>query len=340
VAVFDSVEVDGCDVSRATLHNVSFIKEKELRPGCRVLVSKRNMIIPHIEENLDRDGFDMNVIPGRCPCCGSGTRIQTSRKDKKVTHTLRCDNPGCAFRRLRQFVHFVCEKAMNIKGLSEATLGKFIYKGYLRDFIDIYRLDQYAKEIQQLEGFGIKSWQRLWDAIQKSRNTTFERFVVAMDIPMIGRTASRELNRHFNGDLTAFETAVNSGFDFTKFNEFGEVLHRNICEWFKKEENQYLFNELHKMTTIENNNAAKKMNATDNPFTGRTIVVTGTLVHFTRNGINAKIEELGAKAGSAVSKNTDFVIAGEKAGSKLTKAHSLGITVLSEDQFLRMIEAA
>jgi DNA ligase (NAD+) len=225
--------------------------------------------------------------------------------------------------------------------LKQYTLEKFISKGYLHDFTDIYRLDQYEIEIQQMDGFGVKSWQRLWDAIQKSRNTTFERFVVAIDIPMIGRTASRELSRHFNGDLAAFETAVNNGFDFTGFNEFGEVLHRNICEWFKKEENLYLFKELQTMTNIKNNNTNAVAETTEvNPFTGRTIVVTGTLVNFTRSGINAKIEELGAKAGSAVSKNTDFVIAGEKAGSKLTKAHALGVTVLSEEQFLDMAKCA
>lgn len=116
VAVFDTIEIDGCDVSRASLHNVSFIKEKELKPGCRVLVSKRNQIIPHIEENLDRGGFDMSVIPGRCPCCDGGTRIQTSCKDSRVTHTLRCDNADCASQRLRQFVHFVGEKALDVEG--------------------------------------------------------------------------------------------------------------------------------------------------------------------------------------------------------------------------------
>lgn len=158
VAVFDTIEIDGCDVSRASLHNVSFIKEKELKPGCRILVSKRNQIIPHIEDNLDRGGFDMSVIPGRCPCCGEGTRIQTNRKDRKVTHTLRCDNTDCAMQRLRQFVHFVDKKAMDIEGLSEATLAKFIGKGWLRDFTDIYRLDEYEQEIVEMDGFGEKSW--------------------------------------------------------------------------------------------------------------------------------------------------------------------------------------
>jgi DNA ligase (NAD+) len=342
VALFDSVEIDGCEVSRATLHNLTFIEDLELMPGCRILISKRNMIIPHVEENLDRGRFNsVKLFPDKCPCCQSPTQIQESRKDKdRVTRVIRCDNPGCSNQKLQQFVHFVGKKAMDIEGLSVATLEKFISKGWLRDFTDIYRLDQYAQEIQQLEGFGSKSWLKLWSAIQCSRNTTFERFVVAMDIPMIGRTASRELCKYFNGDLEAFKAAAISGFDFTGLNDFGEILHRNIHEWFNKKENLHLWKELQNMTTIKNNTTNKIAENMDNPFSGRTIVVTGTLVHFTRNSINAKIEELGAKAGSAVSKNTDYLIAGENAGSKLDKARTLGVPILTEPEFLNMAKCA
>jgi DNA ligase (NAD+) len=335
VALFDTVEIDGCDVSRASLHNPAFIEELELMPGCRILVSKRNMIIPHVEENLDRGHFNaLKLYPERCPCCGFPTRPGTGG----ATGTLRCDNPGCAMQKLRKFVHFVGKKAMDIEGLSEATIEKFIEKGWLRDFTDIYRLDEHAREIERTDGFGEKSWRRLWDAVERSRNTTFERFVVAMDIPMIGRTASRELGRHFNGDLNALETAVNNGFDFTVLKDFGETLHRNIHEWFGNKENLYLWKELQNMTVIEKKNTDKATGG--NPFAGRTVVVTGTLEHFTRSSINARIEELGAKAGSAVSKNTDYLICGEKAGSKLDRARELDVTVLSEREFLNMAESA
>jgi DNA ligase (NAD+) len=336
VALFDVVEIDGCNVSRATLHNLTFIKELELMPGCRILVSKRNMIIPHIEDNLDRGRFNKKaVIPDKCPCCGKPTRVQESNK----TEVLRCDNSGCANQTLRKFVHFVSKKAMDIEGLSEATLEKFIGKGWLSDFTDIYRLDEHAKEIVSMEGFGEKSWRRLWESILRSRNTTFERFVVAMDIPMIGRTASRELCRRFNGSLNAFKFAVSGGFDFTELNDFGEVLHRNIHEWFAVKENQYLWKELQAMANIQKKSAASAKNK-GNPFVGRIIVVTGKLENFTRDSINAKIESLGAKAGSSVSSNTDYLICGEKAGSKLSKAQSLGVKVLSEQQFLDMAESA
>ena len=340
VGLFDNVEIDGCDVSRASLHNLTFIKELKLMPGCRILVSKRNMIIPHVEENLDRGYFDEKILPQWCPCCGQPTWIRESRKDKdRVIETLRCDNPGCSTQNLRKFVHFVGKKAMNIEGLSEATLEKFIDRGWLQSFTDIYWLGEHEQEIISMEGFGKKSWERLWTAVQRSRNTTFERFVISMDIPMIGRTASRELNQHFNGDLDALESAVNNGFDFTILNDFGEVLHRNIYEWFRIEENQKLWKELQKMLNIEKKDSAR-VTEPGNPFEGKTVVVTGKLVSFTRDSINDKIQSLGAKAGSAVSKNTDFLICGDKAGSKLGKARAFGITVLTETQFLSMAESA
>ena len=336
VAVFASVEIDGCEVSRASLHNLTFIENLELMPGCRILVSKRNMIIPHIEDNLDRGRFNKKIFPKKCPCCGQPTRIQESNKPQ----LLRCDNFDCANQTLRKFVHFAGKKAMDIEGLSEATLEKFIGRGWLQNFTDIYRLDDHSQEILKMEGFGEKSWHRLWDSIQKSRKTTFERFIVAMDIPIVGRTASRELCRRFNGSLTAFEFAVRSGFDFTQLNDFGEVLHRNIHEWFAVKENQILWKELQTMTITKQKGAAVATESKGNPFVGRIIVVTGKLENFTRDSINEKIESLGAKAGSSVSSNTDYLICGEKAGSKLSKAQSLGIKVLSEEEFLSMAESA
>ena len=333
VAVFDTVEIDGCEVSRATLHNLSFIEELELMPGCRILVSKRNMIIPHIEENLDRGRFDLQaLVPKQCSCCGEPTRIHTTPGCK----TLFCDNPDCDMRHLRRFAHFVSKKAMDIEGLSEATLERFIGRGWLHDFTDLYRLDEHREEIVRMDGFGEKSWQRLWNAIQASRNTTFERYLIAMDIPMIGNTASSALGRCFDWSLRAFEVAVDNGYDFTQLPDFGETLHNNIHEWFSIEENRLLWEELKPMVNIEK----KEINTDpvqDKPFVGLTIVVTGKVEPYTRDGINAKIFSLGAKAGSSVSKNTDYLICGENAGRKLTKAQSLGVTVLSPAEFFRMI---
>ena len=173
VAVFDTIEIDGCEVSRATLHNLSFIEGLELMPGNRILVSKRNMIIPQVEENLDRGDFSMEaLVPSLCPCCGYQTISHTTQKriygELKLTKTLFCHNPNCASQNLRKFVHFVGKKAMDIEGLSEVTLEQFIARGWLQDFTDIYRLDNHRDEIIRMDGFGERSWQRLWDAIQKA----------------------------------------------------------------------------------------------------------------------------------------------------------------------------
>ena len=342
VAVFEPVVIDGCEVSRASLHNLSFIEGMELMPGCRILVSKRNMIIPHVEENLDRGRFVMGqAVPERCPCCGEPARIHESRsvengKDK-ITKTLFCDNQNCETRRLRQFVHFVSQKAMNIEGLSEATLEKFIGKGWIHTYMDIYGLDRHRNEIVNMEGFGEKSWQRLWDAIQGSRNTTFERYLIAMDIPMVGNTASRTLAGVFHSDLEEFEDAVHHQYDFTQLPDFGDTLHNNIHEWFYDEENLYVWEVLQQMLhiekrTAENNTAAVR----ENLFVGMNVVVTGKVEPYTRSGINEKIESLGAHAGSSVSKKTDYLVCGENAGSKLAKARELGIKVLTPAQFFQM----
>jgi len=165
VAVFDTIEIDGCEVSRASLHNISFIKNLELHPGCRILVSKRNMIIPHVEDNMER-GHYQDMIPKTCPCCGKQTRIHSRLNEKKqLVETLHCDNPTCADRILKQFVHYSEKKAMNIKGLSEATLAKLIELGYLKKYHDLYHLDRYKDEIIALEGFGTKSFENLQKSI-------------------------------------------------------------------------------------------------------------------------------------------------------------------------------
>lgn len=342
VAVFQPVEIDGCEVSRASLHNLSFIEGMELMPGCRILVSKRNMIIPHVEENLDRGRFIMEqAVPERCPCCGEPARIHESRSvengKEKVTKTLFCDNQNCETRRLRQFVHFVSQKAMNIEGLSEATLEKFIGKGWIHTYMDIYELDRHRDEIVNMEGFGEKSWQRLWDAIQGSRNTTFERYLIAMDIPMVGNTASRTLAGEFHGDLAEFEDAVHHQYDFTQLPDFGDTLHNNIHEWFYDEENLYVWEVLQQMLYIEKRTMEEnKDTVRENPFVGMTIVVTGKVEPYTRSGINEMIESLGAHAGSSVSRKTDYLVCGENAGSKLAKARELGIKVLTPAQFFHM----
>ena len=333
VAIFEPVEIDSCTVSRASLHNLSFIEGLELMPGNRLLVSKRNMIIPHVEENLDRGSFCMEqVIPDKCPCCGQPTRIH----ENNGTKTLFCDNPDCETRRLRKFVHFASQKAMDIEGLSETTLERLVGKGWLHSQMDIYRLNEHQADIVQMDGFGEKSWQRLWGAIQRSRETTFERYLIAMDIPMIGNTASRTLARRFHSSLEEFEDAIYSQFDFKQLPDFGETLHQNIYQWFQEEQNWDIWLGLRELVHIVPPAAPEATAVKDNPFVGKTVVVTGKVEPFTRGEINAKIESLGAHAGNSVSSKTNFLVCGENAGSKLEKARSLGITVLTPTQFFQM----
>lgn len=272
-----------------------------------------------------------------CPCCGSKTRTYSRKtSDGRTVETLHCDNPQCDSQITRRFVHFASKKAMNIEGLSEATLEKFLNLGYLHSFQDIYHLEEHREDIVALDGYGEKSFDRLWESINASRRTSFVRYLVSMDIPMIGRTKSRILDTVFSGNLTAFEQAAVGDYDFTQLEDFGEILNHNIHSWFADEANLDLWKNLQNEFTFEQRKEETIMTK-ENKFTGCTIVATGKLEHFTRDGINDKILELGAKPGSSVTKKTDYLICGEKAGSKLAKAQSLGIPILTEAEFLEMI---
>ena len=342
VAIFDTVNIDGCAVSRASLHNLSFMEELELMPGDRILVSKRNMIIPHIEDNLDRGGFDLSrVVPSSCPCCGMPTRIHVSTANGSTTKTLYCDNSACPTRYLRQFVHFTGEKAMNIEGLSEGKLEKLLGWGFLRSFTDIYRLDEHKSDIVALDGFGEKSWQNLWAAIQRSRETTFERYLCAMDIPMVGSTASRALAKHFHSSLDEFENAIMENYDFGQLPDFGATISKNIHDWFQSEEHWLFWTELREWVHIAPPEEQQSTPAAaGSPFAGKTIVVTGKIEPYSRNEMNSYIESLGAVAGSSVTSKTNCLVCGEKAGSKLDKARSLGIPVLTPGEFFAMAQAS
>ena len=245
------------------------------------------------------------------------------------------------------------KKAMNIKGLSEATLDQLIRLGALKSYQDLYHLDRYRDEIIALEGFGEKSYENLIASINESRSTTFVRFVVAMDIPLIGRTASRILDRHFHGSLRELRLAALDRFDFTCLEGIGDIMSSNLHKWFRNSDHLLLWGSLQKELHFENGldaeasrdgeragkDSAHMNKTTNNTFAGCTIVATGKLENFTRDGINAKIISLGATPGSSVTKKTDYLICGEKAGSKLAKAEQLGVKILTEQEFMEMLSA-
>lgn len=330
-ATFKPVEIDGAMVSRAYVHNYDIFKNLALGIGDKLMVYQANMIIPQIAENLTKSGSI--GVPQKCPCCGSQLWIHTSSGGTKQ---LYCENPTCAAKLVRKFTPF-CEKTrMNIEGLSETTLQKFIGHGWIRNFGDLYDLEKHREEIITTEGFGVKSFERLQASIEKSRHCTLAKFIAGLGIPMVGRHAGRDLDRYFHGSWEEFESAINSSFDFTRLPDFGVTMHNNIYTWYADKNEAKLWRPL--LTKIEfvKENTAMNINTT-NPFAGKTVVATGKLQNYTRDGIQMKLLSLGAKPASSVSKNTDYLIVGEKAGSKLTKAQQLGVPTLTEQEFEDMI---
>lgn len=328
--LFEPVEMDGATVSRAYLHNLDIFEGFQLGVGDTIQVYKANMIIPQIAENLTKSGTFR--LPATCPCCGEPLSVETTSGG---TRQLHCHNPHCAAKLVQKFAHF-CEKTrMDIEGLSATTLEKFIGHGWIRNFGDLYTLERYKEEIIHTEGFGAKSYGRLQASIDKSRCCTLAKFIAGLGIPMVGRHAGRDLNKVFGGDWDAFEQAIKKGFDFTSLPDFGETMHNNIYKWYADKEEEKLWRPLlHHITFIKE---TYDMTNTNNPFAGKTVVATGKLVNYTRDGIQMKLLELGAKPGSSVSKKTDYLIVGEKAGSKLTKAQQLGVTTLTEEEFEAML---
>jgi len=332
VAIFDTVELDGTEVSRASLHNVKFIEGLNLKLGDRVMVSKRNMIIPHIEANIDIESPQIlnsaPIIPEECPCC-KATLVTIPNEDGEPA--LFCENKNCFDRKLRQFEHFVSRKAMDISGLSTAALRKFIEAELLNEKADIYDLQGNENIITSMEGFGKKAFDRLIKAIEESRTTTMEKFIISMDIPNLGRHASAILCKAFDYNLENIKNAATSEFDFTTLQDFGDTTNLNIHKWFQHESNLKQWNRISELLTFEIPPLPTEVS--DNPFSGKIVVATGSFETFTRDSINEQIKALGAKASNSVSKKTNYVIIGDKAGSKKTKAEELGIRILTEVEF-------
>lgn len=325
--IFADVEIEGTIVNRAYLHNLDVLQSFSLGIGDTVKLYKANKIIPQLAENITRSGT--LELPEACPSCGRDLFIQTTTGG---TRQLFCENTGCPARFIRKFVHFCDKTRMNLEGFSETTLKKFVSMGWLKNFGDFYTLKRHEQEIIQTEGFGQRSFDRLQAAIDKTRSCALNQFIAGMGIPMVGRSAGRILSNYFGGDWNAFERAIIEGFDFTQLEDFGQIMHDNIYAWYTDKEEEKLWRPLLDHITFIKYEEASEMNQT-NPFSGKTVVATGKLQNYTRDGIQLKLLSLGAKPAGSVSKNTDYVIVGEGAGSKLVKARSLGVKVLTEEQF-------
>jgi DNA ligase (NAD+) len=328
VAIFEAVDLDGAITTRATLHNLSIIKQLELGVGDTITVYRSNMVIPKIDDNLTRSNA-LN-IPKKCPCCGAETVV----KDTDNSQVLMCPNPDCSAKKIAQFTHFVSRKCMNIEGLSEKTLETLISHGFLRNFKDIYRLSNHYNDLVRLDGFGGKSVNNLLKSIEDSRNVKLENFITALGIPNVGLSAAKTIANYFNGDIYQVFNAYFDNFDWTKLDDFGNTMAKSVNEYF-----YYHIADVEALGDEMNFIVQEERSVVRNPFVGKTICVTGKLNHFTRDSINEKIVSLGAKSASSVSKNTDFLITNEASGSsKYKKAVELSVPIITEEEFLKMLE--
>jgi DNA ligase (NAD+) len=323
-AVFDVVEIDGTEVTRASLHNISIIRELGLTNGCTVHVFKANQIIPQID-SCENDGNGDIEIPSICPICGDITSI---KKDNE-SEVLVCTNPECAGKKLAQFTHFVSKKGMDIKNLSEATIETLLLHGFIRNFKDIYHLSDHRQQLIHLDGFGKKSVEKLLKSIEDSRNVKLENFIAALGIPNIGLTASKTISAYFDDPNEWYHVGVSQPFKYTILDDFGETM-MNCMHTFAAENRDIIADLMDEMNFIV------EEKSTNNSLEGLKFCITGSFSQ-SRDGLKKALENRGAKFISSVSKNLDVLFAGEKAGSKLTKAQQLGVRVADENELMQLI---
>ncbi|MBQ7360368.1 MAG: NAD-dependent DNA ligase LigA [Lachnospiraceae bacterium] len=325
VAIFKPVELEGTTVSRASVHNISIVKSLKLGIGDRITVYKANMIIPQIAENLTQSG-DL-LIPECCPACGGKTEIRAVSE----AEALYCINPECAAKKIKAFTLFVSRDAMNIDGLSEATLEKFIAKGFIHEFADLFHLDKYREEIVEMEGFGIKSYDNLLDSITKARQTTLPRVIYSLGIANIGLANAKMLCKHFGYDLNALKNATKE--ELSSIEGVGEVIAEAILAYMREPRHMEQLDNLCLELQIE----VPIIEEGSQTLSGLNFVITGSLNHFTnRDELKTLIEEKGGKVTGSVTSKTECLINNDvtSSSSKNKKAKELNIPILSEDDFI------
>lgn len=328
VAIFDPVELEGTVVSRASLHNISYLEDLKLGIGDEITVYKANMIIPQIGENLTKSG--QLPIPEHCPACHEETKIVQDKEAKM----LYCENPHCPAKRIKQFALFVSRDALNIEGLSEMTLEKFIGKGFIQELPDLFSLEEHKEEIIAMEGFGQKSYDKLIENAEKARETSLARLLYGLGIGGIGASNARVLSEAFHDDAEALSRAELS--EIVSIKGIGPILGESIVRYFKEEENCRLFRKLLSILHLH-----KEERAENALLSGKVFVITGSLNHFqNRKELEEEIRKAGASTASSVSKNTSYLINNDKnsTSSKNKKAQELGIPILSEEDFLKLLQ--
>ena len=327
VAIFDPVELEGTTVSRASVHNISIMEELELGIGDKIEVYKANMIIPQIAENLTRSG--VKDIPERCPVCQGETKIRQVGNAK----ALYCMNPECQAKHVKAFALFVSRDALNIEGLSEATLEKFISRGYIHTFADIFHLDRYKDEIRGMEGFGEKSYRKLIESVKKARTTTLPRVVYSLGIAGIGLANAKVICRELKYDVEALLMVTEE--ELNEIQGVGEVLAKAFTGYFSDAKHVENFRKLLEELTIPEETSTKKQ-----IFEGVNFVITGSVTHFANRGeVKELIESLGGKVTGSVTSKTNYLINNDvtSTSSKNKKANELGIPIISEETFLELV---
>lgn len=332
VAVFEPVELEGTTVSRASVHNISIMESLELGEGDEITVYKANMIIPQIADNHTRSG--KVEIPKHCPVCGGDTEI----RQMDEVRSLYCTNPDCQAKKIKSFTLFVSRDALNVDGLSEATLEKFIGAGFIHEFADIFHLDRHQEAIVSMEGFGQKSYDNLIASIQRASHTTLARVIYGLGITGIGLANAKVLCRTFRFDFQAMRQA---GYEeLLEIDGIGDVLARAWMEYFSNPSNNEIVDHLLAELEIQKETVVSEEDAI---FSGKTFVITGSLNHFSnRKELQALIESKGGKAAGSVSAKTSYLINNDttSSSSKNKKAKELNIPILSEEDFLKLLEEA
>lgn len=328
VAVFDSVELEGTTVNRASVHNVSILEDLKLGIGDTIKVYKANMIIPQIAENITKSGN--YEIPANCPVCGGETEVRTIRDGK----ALYCTNPNCSAQRIRSLSHFVSRDAMNIEGFSEETIKKFVEKGFISDYTDIYNIEKFAEEIKNIDGFGEKSYNNLIKSIENSKKPELPNFIYALGINHVGLSNAKLLCKNINYDINKLFTISQE--ELVEIDGFGDIIAHSICSYFgdcKNKELIYKMLDIISFAEVEVSYESENMNVKE-----KTFVITGDLNEFkNRKELQLKIEALGGKVTGSVTKKTNYLINNDilSESSKNKKAKELGIPIITEEQFIK-----
>lgn len=328
VAVFEPVELEGTTVSRASLHNVSIFEELMLGVGDEISVYKANMIIPQVYENLTKSNTEK--VPKICPACGKDTTIKKDNESK----VLLCTNPDCQVKHIKQYALMASRDALNIDGLSESTLEKFLSKGFIKSDSDLFHLDKFKDEIINMDGFGKRSYEKLISALDEAKNTTVSRFLYSLGISGIGSTNAKMIAKYFDNDIDRIISASKD--DLLEIEGIGEVLANSIADFFRSEKNIENVESLRKILKFE-----KEESVGGDKLSGKVCVITGSLQHFSnRNELKELIEKNGGKVSGSVSSKTNYLINNDTASnsSKNKKAKELGVEIISEEDFLKLLE--